>query len=132
MPTIKLTISAELLDALVAGEAVDLQATLRQVRKKASLPPEQAAHHKAVSDLVAHHRPDWSIPHAWNTVKRLPYPPEEVQHALSVCLDWCEGLVYKPLWFANDYVAWAERGAETDLLALEEQRTRWRQGKVRL
>jgi hypothetical protein len=132
MPTITLTISHELLEALNSGEVVDLKATLRakaKPKKSEPLTPELAALHTSVSEMIATVRPDWSIGRAWKVIKPIADTPENVLHTLSVALDWTKGLVYQPEWFVKDYAGWKQRGDEEDILELEEQRTRWRVGK---
>ena len=133
VPTITLTIDDDTLAALVAGEAVALQATLRRKKTKqpAALTPEQDALRRAISDTLDAHGCAAHIPKVWKDVraKLLHEPDDDLLTALDCCLDWCMGgLEAKVAWFVNDYVQWNARARMT-LMDAEDERTAWRRAR---
>lgn len=130
MPTITLTIDEALLGALVRGEAVHLQATLRQrkTRQPAALSPEQEALRRDVSDLLAAAGQSALIARLWPQIKAklADEAPADVVLALETCLDWCDGpLASKAAFFVADYADWHDR-ARLSLMDAEPLRAQWR------
>lgn len=127
MPTITLTLTAEMLDAMVHGQSVAVTATLRAKKAKTpTLSPDESERHKRVVEMWMAVRPDDAAGRIWKAIRPVSLTNDELYIALETALDWCSGVYYTPEFFAKDASEWVRRG-HLSLWDAEQERDRFRQ-----
>lgn len=133
MPKITLNLSAELLEQLVAGDVVELQATLTQRKKRTAaekLSDQDAETRRIVTDLYHKQQSAVAPARVWKALAPAlnEWENRALEEIVAIALDWNEGRVYPPEWLAKELDAWWERVAfeREDMLGAEMQRSEYR------
>lgn len=129
MPKLELSVTVEQLQALLAGEATALTATLRiRAVKAASAPlsPEERARQERVVDAWYHEDPEMNPGRVWKALKPLSLTGDEIALGIVTAFDWCRPKPVVPETFAKQAVDWLRRG-EMDVWDAETERHAYRQ-----
>lgn len=134
MPKITLSLSAELLEQLVAGETVEISATLTQRKRKTpaeKLSEQDAETRRIVTDLYHKQQPAIAPARVWKVLGPAlnEWENRALEEIVALALDWNEGRVFPPEWLAKELDAWWERVRDErqDMMASDLARTSYRQ-----